>query len=98
MVESEPDDEPIDEPLDGRDSQTVDEGASDGPRTMEYLNPFQDAELLAGDPVGHEARAEADKLLHTPLKDPNTIKTSNGSPATLIEISGRIDHLSKRPA
>lgn len=54
------DDETVDEPFDGRESQPVEEGSSDDPRTLDAMDPLRDAELLveAEDPGNEPAEVE----------------------------------------
>lgn len=55
-------DETVDEHLDGRESQPVAERSSDDPRNLIGLDPLRDAELLADEMSGHEARAGAEEI------------------------------------
>ena len=56
------DDETVDEPFDGRESQPVEEGSSDDPRTLDASDPLRDAELLVDEESGHEARAGTEEI------------------------------------
>lgn len=65
-------DETVDEPLDGRESQPVEEGSSDDPRTLDSLDPLRDAVLLADELSGDEAGPGPEDL---PLTDDSGLES-----------------------
>ena len=54
-----------DQPFDGRESQPVEEGSSDDPRTLDSHDPLRDPVLLADELSGDEARPGPEEIQAT---------------------------------